>query len=73
MGRRGTAGTKQLMADVDAGLRDRLAERVKAEQRSLRAVVERALTYYMANVPVNGLGDVATPDPPKRGRPRKKK
>ena len=73
MARTYTQGTRQLNVEVDAGLRDRLDERVKAEQRTLRAVVERALAYYMENVPANGLGQVPAPEQPKRGRPKKGK
>lgn len=47
-----TAGTRQLTVQVDVDLRQRLDERVAAEDRTLRSVVERALAYYMANVPL---------------------
>lgn len=47
-----TKGTKQLFVEISEGLRERLNERVVAEQRTLRTVVERALAYYLDNVPL---------------------
>lgn len=64
-----TAGARQLMVDVTEALRVRLDERVKAEQRTLRTVVERALTHYMDTVPVDGGPIIAATEQPKRGRP----
>jgi hypothetical protein len=61
------------MADIDAGLRDRLANRVAAEQRTLRVVVERAIGFYLDNVPVESAPTLPAPPQPKRGRPRKGK
>jgi len=64
-----TAGARQLMVDVTAALRERLDKRVKAEQRTLRTVVERALTHYLDTVPVDGGTMIAAPQQPRRGRP----
>jgi hypothetical protein len=73
MGRKSTAGTRPLNVEMNAALRERLDARVGAEQRSLRTVVERALTFYMDNVPVESAPSVPAPAQPKRGRPRKLK
>lgn len=73
MGRTYTAGTKQLAVEMEAELRDRLSERVKAEKRTLRAVVERAVTFYMDNVPLESVPSIPAPAQPKRGRPAKRK
>lgn len=54
MAKRMTTGTKQLALNIEAGLRDRIAERMKAERRTLRAVVEMALLHYLATVPLEG-------------------
>jgi hypothetical protein len=70
MARKGTAGTRQLVVDMDSALRDRLDARVGAEERTLRKVVERAVAYYLDNVPVNG---TPAADPPKRTAKRKLK
>lgn len=59
-----TSGTKQLTVEIEATLRERIAARVKAEQRTLRTVVERALAYYMDNVPLE--------TPPVEAKPAKK-
>lgn len=67
MPRISTAGTKMFSVEIDAGLRERVAERVKAEQRTLRVVVERALTYYLEHVPVNG-----SPPAPAKAKPKNK-
>ena len=67
-----TAGARQLMVDVTKALRERLDERVKAEQRTLRTVVERALTHYLDTVPVDGGPTISAPEQPKRGRPVRK-
>jgi hypothetical protein len=69
MGRTYTSGTRQLTVEIDAELRERLKQRVGDEQRTLRAVVERALAHYMDNVPLNGAIPSPAPDQPKRGRP----
>lgn len=69
MGRTYTAGTRQLTVEVDKGLRDRVDQRVKAEARTLRAVIERALAFYLDNVPVESAPSVPSPAQPKRGRP----
>jgi hypothetical protein len=66
-----TKGTRQLFVEIADSIRDRLDSRIEAEQRTLRAVVERALTHYMDTVPVNGLPSGPSPEQPKRGRPRK--
>jgi hypothetical protein len=62
-----------LVADIDAALRDRIDKRVEAEQRTLRVVVERALVYYLDNVPVDAGPSINVPQQPKRGRPPVKK
>ncbi len=53
MGRKATAGTRQLAVEIGEALRDRIDARVEAEQRTLRAVVERAIIFYMDNVPLD--------------------
>jgi hypothetical protein len=63
MARKGTAGTRQLVVDMDSALRDRLDARVGAEERTLRKVVERAVAHYLDNVPVNGAPAVNPPKP----------
>lgn len=73
MTKKTTAGTRQLNVEIAEAIRDRLDERRRAEARSLRAVVERALTFYMDNVPVEGAPGLAAPEQPARGRPRKRK
>jgi hypothetical protein len=66
MGRNATAGTRQLVVDVDTALRGRLDERVKTEERTLRRVVERAIAYYLDNVPAEGvLASTAVPAKPR--------
>jgi len=70
MVRKGTLGTRQLVVDLASTLRDKLDERVKAERRTLRAVVEMALTMYLES-PMNG--SHPAPEQPKRGRPAKGK
>jgi hypothetical protein len=72
MGRNGTAGTRQLVVDMDVGLRTRLDERVSAEERTLRRVVERAIAFYMDHVPVEQLPTLPAALQPQRGRPRGK-
>jgi hypothetical protein len=64
-----TKGTRQLFVEIAEALRDRLDERVTAESRTLRTVVERALTFYLDNVPVESAPSVPAPAQPKRGRP----
>lgn len=66
-----TKGTKQLFVEIADAIRDRLNERLKAERRTLRMVVEQALTFYMDNVPVDAA--LPAPEQPKRGRPKGKK
>ena len=61
MGKQYTAGTRQLTVQVDEDLRGKLDERVKAEDRTLRAVVERALRHYMATVPLDASVGEAEP------------
>jgi hypothetical protein len=70
MGKVYTSGTRQLAVQIESSLRDRLDERVKSERRTLRAVVEMALTVYLDS-PINGTHPA--PEQPKRGRPAKKK
>jgi hypothetical protein len=70
MGRKNTAGTRQLAVEIDTGIRDRLDERKAEERRSLRSVVEQALAFYFDNAPVDGPPALAQP---KRGRPKKAK
>jgi Arc/MetJ family transcription regulator len=53
--RQPTKSTKQLAAEIDAGLRDEVAERARVEGRKLRAVVERALRLYL-RTPMDDLG-----------------
>lgn len=53
MAKRITAGTKQLALNIDEKLRDLLSERMAAERRTLRAVVEMALKLYLAT-PLEG-------------------
>lgn len=53
MAKRMTKGAKTLTCDIEETLRDKLTERVKAESRTVRAVVERALKMYLAT-PLEG-------------------
>lgn len=66
MAKRITAGTKQLALNIDAAVRDRLSERIVNEQRTLRAVVERALTFYMDSVAVEGMPMASGKEKPKK-------
>ena len=66
MAKRITIGTKQLALNIDADVRDRLSERIVKEQRTLRAVVERALTFYMDSVPVEEMPKAAGKEKPKK-------
>lgn len=66
MAKRITVGTKQLALNIDAAVRDRLSERIVKEQRTLRAVVERALTFYMDSVEVEGLPTAEGKEKPKK-------
>jgi hypothetical protein len=66
------AGARQLMIDISESLRERLDERVTAEQRTMRTVVERAITHYLDTVPLDGGTHIAAPAQPKRGRPKGK-
>ena len=70
MGRKSTAGTRPLNVELNESVRDHLDRRVQAEQRTLRVVVERALTFYLANVPLESAPAIPVPAQPKRGRPR---
>lgn len=67
MARKGTTGTRQLVVDITEGLRGRLDERVKLEQRTLRTVVERAIAYYLDHVPADSTPPAPAPDQPRRG------
>jgi hypothetical protein len=73
MGRKSTAGTRPLNVELAEAIRDRLDGRVEAERRTLRAVVEKALVYYMDNVSADNGPGFPVPAQPKRGRPRKLK
>jgi hypothetical protein len=66
-----TQGTSRLFAEIDAELRQRLDERIAAEQRSLRTVLERAIAFYLEHFPVDAVPSFPVPSQPKRGRPRK--
>jgi len=68
MGRNTTAGTRQLAVAIDAALRDELDNRVEAEDRTLRSVVERALRYYIQTFPVDAAPASTLPEQPKRER-----
>jgi hypothetical protein len=43
-------------SQLDQVLHDKFKARVEAEQRTVRAVLERALWHYLETVPVNGPG-----------------
>jgi hypothetical protein len=51
--RKATSGTRQLAADIDENLHARFMARKTAEQRTLRVMIERALTYFMDHVPLD--------------------
>ena len=59
---------RSLQVDIADGLRDRLDQRIKAERRTLRAVVEAAISHYLDTVPLDSAPTVAV-EQPKRGRP----
>jgi len=71
MGKGTTKGTRQIFAEITTEIRKRFDERVEAEQRTIRAVLERALTFYMDHVPVEAAPSLLTPLQPKRNRPAK--
>lgn len=73
MGKGTTKGTRQIFAEIATEIRDRFDERVESEHRTIRAVLERAITFYMDHVPVEGAPSLPTPSQPKRGRPPKGK
>jgi hypothetical protein len=53
-GRKGTKNAVPFSSQLDPELHKEFKARVEAEDRTVRAVLERALRYYMDNVPLNG-------------------
>ena len=60
-GRKGTKNAVPFSSQLDPALHAEFKARVEAEDRTVRAVLERALRHYMDNVPLNG-----TPAKPKK-------
>ena len=53
-GRKGTKNAVPFSSQLDPALHKEFKDRVEAEQRTVRAVLERALRHYMDTVPLNG-------------------
>jgi hypothetical protein len=51
-----TKDTVPFSSQLGKALHDEFKERIRTEQRTVRAVLERAIRHYLDTVPVNGAG-----------------